>query len=356
MKVVVGMSGGVDSAVAAWQLQQQGHEVIAVFMKNWQDADSQNCTAEADFADVRKICEKLDIPYYTYNFSQEYWDYVFAEFLAAFKHGYTPNPDILCNKEIKFRFFLEKAIQLGADKIATGHYARVEEQDGLFRLLKGRDPEKDQSYFLCLLDQKQLARVIFPIGELNKADVRKMASDAGLHIHDKKDSTGICFIGERKFNEFLSQYLPAQPGSIVDLEGNVLGEHQGTMYYTIGQRKGIGIGGPGDPLFVVDKDLKRNLVVVARGEHNSALYHDMLVTANFHLIAGGDLNPGWSGTGKIRYRQEDQAVKLIKVAAGRYYFQFTEPQRAITPGQELVLYEGDNCLGGGLIIERFNQE
>lgn len=356
MKITVGMSGGVDSSVTALLLKEQGHELTGVFMKNWQDDDQKFCSAEEDYADVRSVCEQIDIPYYTFNFEEEYWQHVFQLFLDAFKKGYTPNPDILCNKEIKFKYFLKKALASGAEKIATGHYARVRESEtGKFELLKGLDENKDQSYFLCLLGQDALSRTLFPIGELEKDKVRELAKEAALAVHSKKDSTGICFIGERKFNEFLSQFLPAQPGDIVDLEGNVLGQHKGTMYYTIGQRKGIGIGGPGEPLFVVDTDVEKNLVIVARGEENSALYHQYLTAEEFHWISDEAEQVGWQGTAKVRYRQQDQEVELIRIEDHIYTFRFKEPQRAITPGQQIVLYDGEVCLGGGVIRTRFNE-
>jgi len=353
MKIIVGMSGGVDSAVSALLLKEQGHDVTGVFMKNWQDADEKFCSAEEDFEDVRQICNQLDVPYYTFNFENEYWDHVFELFLDAFKKGYTPNPDILCNKEIKFKFFLKKAIASGAEKIATGHYARIREtQDGTFQLLKGVDANKDQSYFLCLLNQEALSKTLFPIGDLPKDEVRTLAKKQNLKVHDKKDSTGICFIGERKFNDFLSQFLPAQKGQIIDTDGNVLGEHNGTMYYTIGQRKGISIGGPGEPLFVVDKDVTKNLVIVGRGFNHPALFHQKLVATDFHWISEEPKAAGWKGTAKIRYRQADEVITLVKVADDQWHFEFDQPQRAVTLGQQIVLYEGDVCLGGGVIVGR----
>lgn len=356
MKIFVGMSGGVDSAVAALLLKENGEQVTGVFMKNWQDQDDKFCSAEQDFSDVEKVCSHLKIPYYTFNFEDEYLEHVFKLFLESFAQGYTPNPDILCNKEIKFNFFLKQALKSGAEKIATGHYARVRfnEEKQEYELLKGADKNKDQSYFLCLLTQQMLAKTIFPIGEYEKTEVRMIAKKHNLAVHDKKDSTGICFIGERKFNEFLSQFLPAQKGTVVDTEGNELGTHNGTMYYTIGQRKGIGIGGPGDPLFVVDKDVEKNIVVVARGENNPALFHKNLVATNWHWIGSSLPDAPFICTAKIRYRQDDEPVTLTKIENDRYYFEFLNAQRAVTPGQQIVLYNGDVCLGGGTIIGRYN--
>lgn len=360
MKVIVGMSGGVDSSVTAMLLKNQGHDVTGVFMKNWKD-DTEFCSSEEDYLDVQKVAEALNVPYYSFNFTQEYWDHVFKLFLEAFEKGYTPNPDILCNKEIKFKFFLEKALALGADKIATGHYARVRrnEETGLYELLRGRDNNKDQSYFLCLLTQEALSKTLFPLGEIEKDEVRKLALEADLAVAKKKDSTGICFIGERKFNDFLSGFLPAQPGDIVDLDGNKLGEHQGTMYYTIGQRRGIGIGGPGDPLFVVDKDTKKNLVVVARGENNPALFNKKLQATDWHWIAGKapetvEAGKEFKCLAQVRYRQDPVEVILKTVEANVYDFEFIEAQRAVTPGQQIVLYDNEVCLGGGVIINRSN--
>jgi tRNA-specific 2-thiouridylase len=351
MRVIVGMSGGVDSAVSAALLVQQGQTVEAVFMKNWQDDDQKFCTAEQDYADVRAVCEQIGIPYFTYNFEKEYWEHVFQLFLDAFQKGYTPNPDILCNQEIKFNFFLKKALKSGADKIATGHYAQiVANPDGSFDLLKGADTNKDQSYFLCRLTQAMLAKTIFPIGHLAKSEVRRIAAEQNLKVKDKKDSTGICFVGERDFRDFLKQFIPATAGDIIDLNGKKVGTHTGSMYYTIGQRKGLNIGGPGEPWFVCDKDVKANTITVCQGENHPALLKKTVITEGFHFI-NKPIAVGFVGAAKIRYRQMDQACILQKIDSdGNYHFEFTDPQRAVTLGQELVLYAGDICLGGGMII------
>lgn len=351
MKIVVGMSGGVDSSVAALLLKEAGHEVIGVFMKNWDDPNEEFCSAAEDSEDARLVCEKLEIPFYTVNFEKEYLDNVFSHFLNAFKQGYTPNPDVLCNREIKFKYFLDKAQKLGAEKIATGHYARVKEENGVFQLLKGLDTEKDQSYFLCQLGQKELSKALFPIGEMHKGEVRKLAEKNNLHIHSKKDSTGICFIGERKFKDFLSQYLPAQKGDILNIDGRKMGEHDGSMYFTIGQREGLKIGGPGGPWFVADKDVLKNTVYVCEGKDNEALFKQTLSAIEFNWIGGNEPAVPWQGTARIRYRQTDQQVELIKKNESKFVFHFKEPQRAVTPGQYIVLYKDDVCLGGGVIIE-----
>jgi tRNA (5-methylaminomethyl-2-thiouridylate)-methyltransferase (EC 2.1.1.61) len=269
IKVVVGMSGGVDSSVSALLLKEQGYDVVGIFMKNWdEEDDSGYCTAAEDYEDVVRVCDKIGIPYYSINFTQEYWDRVFKYFLDEYRSGRTPNPDVMCNKEIKFKAFLDFSLKIGADYIATGHYARIEYSNGKYRMLKGVDRNKDQTYFLCELGQKQLSKTMFPIGHLNKSEVREIARKAGLKTADKKDSTGICFIGERKFKEFLNQFLPAKPGEIRDLSGRVLGKHDGLMFYTLGQRRGLGIGGigTGEPWFVVDKDVENNILYVAQGE------------------------------------------------------------------------------------------
>lgn len=350
MKIVVGMSGGVDSSVAALLLKQAGHEVMGVFMKNWEEADARFCSAAEDSEDARLVCEKLDIPFYTVNFEKEYIENVFEHFLKAFKQGYTPNPDVLCNREIKFKYFLEKAVKLGAEKIATGHYAGVEEENGCFKLMKGRDAGKDQSYFLCQLGQKELSKSIFPLGEMQKEEVRAIAEKHDLHIHNKKDSTGICFIGERKFKDFLAQYLPAQKGEILNVDGVKVGEHEGSMYFTIGQREGLGIGGPGDAWFVVDKDVQKNIVYVAQGKNNEHLFKSELLATDFNWVSGKEPTFPWHGTARIRYRQSDQDVEVLKTSADKYLCKFKVPQRAVTPGQYIVLYQGDECLGGGVIV------
>lgn len=344
------MSGGVDSSVAALLLKEAGHEVVGVFMKNWEEADSEFCSSAEDSEDARLVCEKLGIPFFTVNFEKEYLENVFSHFLNAFNQGYTPNPDVLCNREIKFKFFLKKALQLGAEKIATGHYARIVEENGQYKLLKGSDENKDQSYFLCQLGQAELSKAIFPLGDLPKEEVRQIAERHNLHVHNKKDSTGICFIGERKFKDFLSQYLPAQKGDILSVDGRKMGEHEGSMYFTIGQREGLRIGGPGGPWFVVDKDVQKNIVYVAEGKDHPSLFTSALVATEFNWIGGNEPQIPWQGTARIRYRQSDQAVTLSKKEDSNYFFEFKKPQRAVTPGQYIVLYQGDECLGGGVII------
>lgn len=348
-RVVVGMSGGVDSSVAALMLKEAGYEVIGVFMKNWHEVDEGGiCTADADYEDVRRVCEQIGIPYYTVNFEQEYWERVFVYFLEEFKRGRTPNPDVICNKEIKFKAFLDKALQLDADFLATGHYAQIGGDDGLFSLLRGEDRGKDQSYFLYVLGQAQLSRTLFPLGPLTKREVREKARRAQLVTSEKKDSTGICFIGERNFKEFLSRYLPAQPGEIRTVEGELKGSHEGLMYYTLGQRKGLGIGGAGEPWFVAGKDLSANTLLVVQGRDNPALFSEGLQASSLHWVAGRPPADQFACTAKFRYRQADQScwVKLEKEAA---YVTFERRQRAVTPGQAAVFYQGQRCLGGGTI-------
>lgn len=352
MKIVVGMSGGVDSSVAALLLKQQGYDVIGVFMKNWEEQDESGvCTATEDYDDVRRVCEVIDIPYYTVNFAKEYYDNVFAYFLDEYKKGRTPNPDVLCNREIKFKRFLEYAINVvGGDYLATGHYAQIDFSDERYRLKRAFDQNKDQTYFLCQLGQKELSQVLFPIGHLSKDEVRRIAVENNLATATKKDSTGICFIGERNFTQFLSQYLPAQPGKIVDLEGNVKGTHQGLMYYTLGQRRGLGIGGQGtgEPWFVVHKDLEKNELIVVQGETHKALYSKSLEATDMNWVSGSSLGKEFKCTAKFRYRQSDQGV-FVKVTEERLLVNFDKPQKAVTPGQEVVLYDGNVCLGGGTI-------
>lgn len=353
-RIVVGMSGGVDSSVTALLLKQQGYEVIGIFMKNWDDTDELGyCTAEADAEDVRRVCEQLDIPYYTVNFEKEYFDKVFSYFLDEYKAGRTPNPDVMCNREIKFGEFLNKAMDLGADYVATGHYARVIEENGQYRLLRGVDSNKDQTYFLNALSQEQLSRAMFPIGHLPKPEVRRLAEEAGLYTAKKKDSTGVCFIGERNFKEFLGQYLPAQSGDMVDIvTGEVKGRHDGLMYYTLGQRQGLGIGGSGngEPWFVADKDLTNNILYVVQGDHPS-LYSTGLAASGINWIAGQDAMPkdAYTCTAKFRYRQPDQEVTITPREDGTAHVAFAKPQKAITPGQAVVFYQGDECIGGGTI-------
>ncbi|MFD2168450.1 tRNA 2-thiouridine(34) synthase MnmA [Tumebacillus lipolyticus] len=352
-RVVVGMSGGVDSSVTAWLLKQQGYDVIGVFMKNWDDTDEfGHCTAEDDFADVRRVCDKIGIPYYTVNFEKEYYAKVFSYFLDEYRKGRTPNPDVLCNREIKFKEFLDAALDLGADYIATGHYARVVNQEGEYQLLRGVDQNKDQTYFLNQLNQYQLSKAMFPIGHLPKPEVRKIAEEAGLATAKKKDSTGICFIGERNFKEFLSNYLPAQPGEMQTLAGVVKGHHDGLMYYTLGQRHGLGIGGSGEPWFVVGKDLERNVLYVEQGEHEE-LFSSGLFATDLNLIAEANRPRTFSCTAKFRYRQPDQGVTVHVREDNTCLVSFDEPQKAVTPGQSVVLYDGDVCLGGATIDQVF---
>lgn len=349
--VIVGMSGGVDSAVAAALLKQQGYDVVGVFMKNWEeDGDDGVCTAAADYADVQRVCEAIDIPYYTVNFTREYRERVFAYFLDEYRNGRTPNPDVLCNCEIKFRAFLDFAVSTGAAALATGHYARLDKADGV-RLLRAADAKKDQTYFLAGLTQSQLLPAMFPIGGLVKSDVRAIARTCGFVNADKKDSTGVCFIGERNFKQFLMQFLPAIPGDMVDETGRVIGRHDGLMYYTLGQRRGLGIGGyasgTGESWFVIGKDLKRNLLIVQQGEHEE-LFSLSLEAPKINWIAGAPPTSEFACTTKFRYRQADQGVTVHIDGAGASVT-FDRPQRAVTPGQWVVFYADDVCLGGGPI-------
>ncbi|MGQ7277016.1 tRNA 2-thiouridine(34) synthase MnmA [Brevibacillus thermoruber] len=353
-RVVVGMSGGVDSSVTAYLLKQQGYDVIGIFMKNWDDTDEfGHCTAEDDFQDVRRVCEQIGIPYYTVNFEKEYMEKVFQYFLDEYKRGRTPNPDVMCNREIKFGELLDKVMDLGADYIATGHYARVEFRDGAYRLLRGVDSNKDQSYFLNALDQHQLSKTMFPLGSLTKPQVREIAEKAGLATAKKKDSTGICFIGERNFREFLQNYLPAKPGDIETVDGEVIGRHDGLMYYTLGQRQGLGIGGghgkTGEPWFVVDKDLERNVLIVAEGAGHPRLYSTRLIATDVNWISGKEPASSFTCTAKFRYRQPDQGVTVHLREGNTVEVVFDQPQKAVTPGQAVVFYNGEECLGGGII-------
>lgn len=351
-RVVVGMSGGVDSSVAALLLKEQGYDVIGIFMKNWDDTDENGiCTATEDYNDVIKVCNQIGIPYYAVNFEKQYWDKVFTYFLNEYKAGRTPNPDVMCNKEIKFKAFLEHALNLGADYLATGHYARVKYQDGEYKMLRGRDENKDQTYFLNQLTQDQLEKVMFPIGGLEKAQVRELAVKADLATASKKDSTGICFIGERNFKEFLGNYLPAQPGDMETMEGEVKGRHDGLMYYTIGQRHGLGIGGSGDPWFVIGKDLKRNVLYVGQGFHNEKLYSDAIIGVDVSWVSNKEKPREFECTAKFRYRQPDSRVTVQLLGGNKVNVLFHEPIRAVTPGQAVVFYNGQECLGGGTIDE-----
>ncbi|WP_078413870.1 tRNA 2-thiouridine(34) synthase MnmA [Priestia abyssalis] len=353
-RVVVGMSGGVDSSVAALLLKEQGYDVIGIFMKNWDDTDENGvCTATEDYNDVIRVCNQIGIPYYAVNFEKQYWDKVFTYFLDEYKAGRTPNPDVMCNKEIKFKAFLEHAMTLGADYLATGHYARVEYRDGEYKMLRGLDENKDQTYFLNQLGQEQLSKVMFPIGNIDKAKVREIAKEAGLATAAKKDSTGICFIGERNFKEFLSQYLPAQPGQMQTLDGEAKGKHDGLMYYTIGQRHGLGIGGSGEPWFAVGKNLEKNILYVDQGFHNDVLYSDSITATNVSWVSDKERSDSFTCTAKFRYRQADNKVTVQKMDENTVKVIFDEPIRAITPGQAVVFYDGEECLGGGTIDQVF---
>jgi tRNA-uridine 2-sulfurtransferase len=353
-KIIVGMSGGVDSSVAALRLLQEGYPVEGLFMKNWEEDDSSDyCAAAADLADARAVCDRLAIPLHTVNFASEYWDRVFSHFLAEYRAGRTPNPDILCNREIKFRAFLDYALHLGAEAIATGHYARRGNQAGSYQLLRGHDRNKDQSYFLYTLGQPQLARALFPVGDLPKDEVRRLARQHDLITHDKRDSTGICFIGERKFRDFLQRYLPAQPGAIESDSGEVIGHHHGLMYYTLGQRQGLGIGGvighAEAPWYVYAKDLQRNVLCVTQGHDHPLLQRRELAASQLHWVSGNPPALPCRATARVRYRQVDQPCQLTQIVDGRLQLIFEQPQRAITPGQALVIYQGELCLGGGTI-------
>ena len=356
MKVVVGISGGVDSSVAAYLLKKQGHEVIGLFMINWEEKDGA-CTAEEDYEDVKRVCNRLGIPYFSVNYAKEYYQRVFKYFLDEYKAGRTPNPDVLCNREIKFGPFLDKALALGADMIATGHYAKKIEKDGKFYLAKADDLNKDQSYFLNQLSQFQLSKVIFPLAEISKPEVRQIAKELELSTAAKKDSTGICFIGERNFKKFLSEFLPAQPGDIVDNHGKVVGKHDGLMYYTLGQRRGLNIGGlkggNGQRWFVLEKDIKNNRLIVSQGE-DEQLFSDGLFATDFNWIPERPKQDEFVCFAKFRYRQPDQKVKVKITGEKTITVDFDQKQRAITPGQFVVLYDEKGlCLGGGIIDKSY---
>jgi tRNA-uridine 2-sulfurtransferase len=353
--VIVGLSGGVDSAVSAYLLREQGYAVEGLFMKNWdEDDNTEYCTARRDLADAEAVCRQLGIRLHTANFAAEYWDNVFEHFLAEYRAGRTPNPDVLCNREIKFKVFAEYASTLGAERIATGHYARLSRAEGRVRLLTGKDPAKDQSYFLHAVPGDQLGRCLFPVGELPKSEVRRIAREQGFGVAGKKDSTGICFIGERRFADFLKRYLPAMPGDIRSVDGQMLGKHHGLMYYTLGQRQGLGIGGVSgraeEPWYVVDKQLGTNTLVVAQGAMHPALLSRGLRCSGLHWIDGPP-GPG-PVAARIRYRQSDQPCTLQTLAGDEGTVVFSQVQRAVTPGQYVVFYQGEHCLGGGVIEER----
>lgn len=353
-RVIVGMSGGVDSSVSALLLQQQGYDVSGLFMKNWEEEDEGSyCHSARDYRDVRSVCADLEIPLFARNFARQYWDNVFTYFLDEYRAGRTPNPDVMCNKEIKFKVFLQHALELGADYIATGHYARTELRDGYHRLLKPRDLNKDQTYFLYTLGQDELKHTLFPLHDIDKPQVRAIASANNLITHAKKDSTGICFIGEQDFKEFLSRYLPAQPGEMRTPDGELIGRHDGLMYYTLGQRQGLGIGGrhdaSGEPWFVVGKDLEHNVLVVAQGHDHPWLYCHTLQAGQLHWVSGKPPALPLTCSAKTRYRQPDQLCTIDALADGHCRVHFDAAQRAVTPGQSVVFYQGDECLGGGII-------
>jgi tRNA-uridine 2-sulfurtransferase len=353
--VIVGMSGGVDSSVAAWLLLQQGYDVQGLFMSNWDEDEDGYCTAAEDYQDARSVCERLGVPLHKVSFAGEYRARVFAYFLEEYRAGRTPNPDVLCNREIKFGVCFDYARRLGAEWVATGHYARVEHGAGSAspRLLRGLDASKDQSYFLHAMPSHALARTLFPVGSLQKADVRRIARELALPVFDKKDSTGICFIGERPFAEFLAQFLPAQPGAIETAEGRTVGEHRGLMYYTLGQRQGLSIGGRSDASeeawYVADKDLRRNVLVVVQGHDHPALLRSELLASQLAWVAGAPPAAELECTAKVRYRQPDQACRVQMLPGGSCSVHFETPQRAVTPGQYVVFYRGEECLGGGVI-------
>jgi tRNA-specific 2-thiouridylase len=355
IKVVVGMSGGVDSSVSAYLLKEQGYQVEGLFMKNWEEDDNDEyCAAAEDLKDAQAVSDKLGITLHTINFAAEYWDNVFEYFLAEYKAGRTPNPDIMCNKEIKFKAFLEFAAEeLSADYIATGHYVQRSNESGNWKMLRGLDDNKDQSYFLYTLGEQHIAQTLFPIGHLEKPKVREIALEQDLVTHDKKDSTGICFIGERKFKDFLAQYLPAQPGEIETAEGRVIGKHEGLMYHTLGQRKGLLIGGMKEygeePWYVVDKDIERNVLIVGQGANHPRLYSTGLVADQLHWVDRKGPQQAIRCTVKTRYRQQDIPCQITPNPDGSLLVKFDEPQKAVTPGQSAVFYQNEICLGGGII-------
>jgi len=349
-QVIVGMSGGVDSSVTAYLLQQQGYTVSGLFMKNWEEDDTaEYCAAAQDLKDATQVCERLDIELHEVNFAHEYWENVFSHFLIEYEAGRTPNPDILCNKEIKFKEFLLQAESLGADYIATGHYVAKGHEGGMSLLLRGADNNKDQSYFLYTLQQNALNKSLFPLGELEKPEVRAIAEQQNFVTHNKKDSTGICFIGERRFKDFLSTYLAPNPGRMVDTDGNLVGEHDGLMYYTLGQRHGLNIGGPGEAWYVAAKDIANNELLVVQGHDHPAMLTQHVTANNLDWVDGQGLDVGDKITAKTRYRQQDQPCVVSARSDGHIEVRFDQPQRAITPGQALVFYDQRRCLGGATI-------
>jgi tRNA-specific 2-thiouridylase len=360
-KVIVGISGGVDSSVSAYLLQQQGYQVEGLFMKNWEEDDTDEyCSAAQDLQDAQAVCDKLGIKLHTINFAAEYWDNVFEHFLEEYRAGRTPNPDIMCNKEIKFKAFLEFAAEdLGADFIATGHYCRRRDVDGKAQLLRGLDTNKDQSYFLYAVGEQQIAKTLFPVGELEKPEVRRIAEEQDLVTHNKKDSTGICFIGERKFTEFLQTYLPAQPGDIVTPENEVIGQHQGLMYHTLGQRKGLGIGGlqnsNENPWYVVGKDMEKNRLLVAQGADHPALFSYGLLAKQCDWVDRTPRKESFKCTVKTRYRQADIRCTVNPIDDDTLEVIFDQPQAAVTPGQSAVFYLDEVCLGGAIIEQHLQQ-
>ncbi len=360
-RVIVGMSGGVDSAIAATELLEADYEVVGLFMKNWEeDDDAEYCAAEADLADARAVCNLLNIPLETANFSHDYWENVFVHFLKEYRVGRTPNPDVLCNREIKFKIFMEWAMSLGADYIATGHYAQKGISEHRLCLVNSVDKEKDQTYFLYTLGQQELMKTLFPIGHLQKEQVRTLAVDIGLPVHDKKDSTGICFIGERRFRDFLNQFLPAKTGEIRTLEGEKIGSHTGAMFYTIGQRNGLGIGGldkeddTGEPWFVASKDIEKNFLFVVQGHNHPALLKKIVIVEDPTWVSACPPILPLYCTAKTRYRQADQTCVISAYSNQLVRVEFFQPQRAIAPGQSLVFYKDNNCLGGGVIQQGLN--
>lgn len=354
--IVIALSGGVDSSVSAYLLKEQGYDVHAIFMKNWEEDDTEHyCSAAQDIADAQQVCDLLHIPFRTVNFSAEYWDNVFESFLHEYKNGRTPNPDILCNKEIKFKAFMHYAATLGIQRIATGHYAGIgySADHHMHTLLKAHDASKDQSYFLYTLTQQQLAKTVFPLHAMHKTEVRNIAERLNLPNHAKKDSTGICFIGERKFKEFLQRYCTGVVGEIHSVDGIVLGQHEGLMFYTIGQRQGLGIGGrkngSGSPWYVVAKNFEKNILIVAQGHDHPALLKKTLYCSQIHWVSGAAPDLPFNCTAKIRYRHTDQACHVVQINSEQYKVTFNAPQSAITPGQSIVFYHDDVCLGGAII-------